>query len=182
MAIFTPPQPPLDFVATSRSIILDAEEIITKTEELHSSLVQSVEPSSATFENVIMPLGNAENALITSYRLLVFYKSISTDARVCEASAQAKSLIDAFKLEMSMNEPLKLVDIVKQNQEGLVDLDPESRRFLEKVHRTCTTRVICLPLAVNTGGPAFYVEHAHSMEACCGGTLDRNWMAISSRV
>ncbi|KAK6077579.1 metallopeptidase [Seiridium cupressi] len=146
MAIFTPPQPPPDFVATSRSIILDAEEIIAKIQELHSSLVQSVEPSSATFENVMVPLGNAENALVTSYRLLVFYKSISTDARVREASAQAKSLIDAFKLEMSMDEPLfKLVDIVKQNQEGLVDLDPESRRFLEKVHHDHTANGLSLP-------------------------------------
>ncbi|KAH6659444.1 metallopeptidase MepB [Truncatella angustata] len=135
----------ITFVVTPPSILKDARESITRSRELHESLTRDVSASSATFENVLVPLAEAENALITTFRRLVFYESVSPDANVREASAQAKSLFEAFKLETAMNEGLfALVDAVSKGKEGLLDLDAESRRLLEKVHQDHTVNGLSL--------------------------------------
>lgn len=146
MSQLKPSQAPIEFTATPESILADANDIIAKARLLHTSLTREVSPYSATIENVLLPLIKGENKLITSFRLLISYKSISPDAGVRDASAQAKSLLDAFTLETAMNESLfKLVDTVIRNQEGLISLDDESRRFLETVHRDHIANGLSLP-------------------------------------
>ncbi|KAH8680766.1 metallopeptidase MepB [Xylariales sp. PMI_506] len=143
-----PPQPPPEFNATAESVLSDAKGIIEKTQKLHASLVQDVLPDTATFENVLLALARAENDLITSTRFLSAYNSISEDAGVREASAEAKNLFEAFKTETAMNEPLfRLVDAVlkAQSKPGQDNLDDESRRYLEKVHREFTVNGLSLP-------------------------------------
>lgn len=111
---------------------------------MHAALVKNTPLSIAVFSNVLAPLAAAENALLTESRILVFYKSVSTDVSVREASAKAKDLFDAFRIETAMNEPLfKLVDTVLQGNNQ--DLDAESLRFLQKWHSDHTGNGLSLP-------------------------------------
>ena len=106
LRLLHPPQVPPVFTATAHSLLSDAERIISSSRELHDSLVKNMPLCSATFSDVLIPLGQAENALIRQSRMLVFYQSVSPDATVREASAKAKNLFDSFKIEVAMNELL----------------------------------------------------------------------------
>ena len=80
--LLQPPKALPDFTVTAQSLLSDAERIITENREFHASLVKNTQPSSATFHNVLTPLAQAENDLITGFRMLIFYESVSTDAGI----------------------------------------------------------------------------------------------------
>jgi metallopeptidase MepB len=96
-------------------------------------VVLNVKPDSATFNNVLLPLAHAENAMILEAHTLIFYKDVSADPDLRNASSKAKNLLDDFAIETAMREDLfRLVDAVLRKTENI---DPESLYYLQKVHK-----------------------------------------------
>jgi len=139
-----PPHPPPVVSTTPPALLSSAQEIINRTRSLHATLTATVNPSTATAASVIPLLAEAENALITSSRLLETYSGVSPIPAVRDASERAKVLFAAFKVETAMNEDLfALVDAVLQSRTE--ELDGDTRRWLEKVRREHVTNGLSLP-------------------------------------
>ena len=66
--------------------------------------------------------------------IIGFYQAVSTDQKLRDASTEAEKLLDDFGIESSMRQDVfDLVDAVLKKNEAL---DPESRRLLEKDHKS----------------------------------------------
>lgn len=140
------PVPTHVFAPTSASLHAAAEEIITKTRAVHARLIKEIPPDQATVENVLLPLAQAENALLTAQRPLITYRDFASDTSVREASTKAKELFDAFDIEQAMNEPLfQLLDAVQRQSAGSAALDEETSRYLEKIRRRHMENGLSLP-------------------------------------
>lgn len=143
MASNTPQIPPT-FPSSASSLLSDAQAIIGKTRELHSGLVKNIHTDSAVFENVLLPLSEGDNDLISETRRLIFLKDVSPDLAAREAAERATELFQAFKGEVSINDQLfLLVDAVFSQTQ--YQLDAESMRYLAKVHRDHTANGMSLP-------------------------------------
>jgi metallopeptidase MepB len=90
-----PPQAPILFTGTPTSIVEEAEAATESFRKVQKSLLENVRPDAATFTDVVAPLAAAENDLLTHGRRLNFYASVSPDAAVRRASAEANRLVDA---------------------------------------------------------------------------------------
>jgi metallopeptidase MepB len=143
-ALPRPPLPPPVVATTASSILSSAQQSISHTRSLHTALTNTVSPSTATATNVLLPLTQAENGLITASRLVESYEAVSPSTAVRDASAQAKELFAAFKIETAMNEALfALIDAVLRHDEW--ELDHEARRWLEKMRREHVANGLSLP-------------------------------------
>lgn len=108
-----------------------------------------VTPEAATFSNALLPLAQDENIMALESHILGFYQSVSSDSKLRDASSEAEKLLDDFSIETSMREDLyRLVDAAlrKVDADGRdKDLDPESRRLLEKEHKDYIRNGLGLP-------------------------------------
>ncbi|KAL1987257.1 hypothetical protein VTN96DRAFT_4285 [Rasamsonia emersonii] len=139
----TPPQPPPLFTATPTSIVEDTKRLIERSRKVQDQVAASVQPEAATFANVLLPLAHDENQMTLEAHILAFYQAVSTDQKLRDASSEAEKLLDDFAIETSMREDLyRLVDAVLKKNE---DLDPESRRLLEKEHKDYIRNGLGLP-------------------------------------
>jgi metallopeptidase MepB len=128
----TPPQKAPFFKATPTSIKEDISRLIEQSRKVQNQ-VAKIHPDAATFANILLPLGHAENALNLESHVIVFYKDISPDPEVRDASREARNLLDNFKVEAAMREDVfRSVDAV--SKQGNKDLDGESLYFMEKKH------------------------------------------------
>jgi metallopeptidase MepB len=138
-----PPQAPPVFTGTPTSIIDDTKHLIERSRKVYDQVVANVELDAATFANVLLPLAHVENAMTLEAHTISFYKDVSTDSKLRDASSEAQKLLDDFAIETSMHEDLyKLVDAVLKKNE---DLDPESHQLLEKVHKDYIRNGLKLP-------------------------------------
>ncbi|KAL1969834.1 hypothetical protein VTN77DRAFT_7343 [Rasamsonia byssochlamydoides] len=139
----TPPQAPPVFTATPTSIIEDTKRLIERSRKVQDQVAANVQPETATFANVMLPLAHDENAMTLEAHILAFYQAVSTDQKLRDASSEAEKLLDDFAIETSMREDLyRLVDAALKRNE---DLDPESRRLLEKEHKDYIRNGLGLP-------------------------------------
>ncbi|PBP18423.1 peptidase family M3, partial [Diplocarpon rosae] len=134
----SPPQAPPHFTATATSLIADAKALCDKTRDLLDAIVANVTPEDATFENVVLPIAQGEDAVALQARLIGFYQATSTEAALRDASSKAEEIMDGFGIEAGMREDVfKLVDAVwakaKKEANGL---DGESLRFLENERKS----------------------------------------------
>ncbi|KZL69628.1 metallopeptidase [Colletotrichum incanum] len=133
------PQKPPVFTATSTSIITDINRLVSASRTAQQAITDSVTPSTATYDNVLLALSHAENALASESTLLVFYNAVSPSAEVRAASAKARNTLREFELECSMNEDtFRLVDAVyniHNNGDTAQSLDPERMNFLNKKYK-----------------------------------------------
>ncbi|GAM37137.1 Prd1 homolog [Talaromyces pinophilus] len=138
-----PPQAPPTFVATPTSIIEDTKRLIARSRKAQDDVANGVKPEDATFANALLPLAHDENAMTLEAHIIGFYQAVSTDQKLRDASSEAEKLLDDFGIETAMREDLfKLVDAaLKKNEE----LDPESRRLLEKEHKDYIRNGLGLP-------------------------------------
>ena len=84
------------------------------------------------FANVLLPLAHAENAMHLESNILCFYKNVSTDSKLMDASSEVQKLLNDFAIETPIREDLyQPVDAVLNKHE---DIDPESHHLLEKQH------------------------------------------------
>jgi metallopeptidase MepB len=135
-------QPPM-FAATPISLKVDASRLIQKSRQAQDRIISEVQPDTATFENVLVPLAHAENELAAESHTLVFYKNVSPDPAIRNASRGVKNLLDDFTVETAMREDLfKLVDAVYPQMD---QLDEEDQYFLQKKHKEFIQNGLKLP-------------------------------------
>jgi len=138
-----PPQAPPVFTGTPTSIVNDIKCLIERARNVQNQVAETVQLDAATFANVLLPLAHVENAIALETRILGFYKEVSTDSKLRDASSEAQKLIDDFVVETAMHEDLyKLVDGLLNKNE---DLDQESRHLLEKKHKDYIRNGLNLP-------------------------------------
>jgi metallopeptidase MepB len=106
-------------------------------------IAKDVTTESATFANVVLPMAEDENAAGLEGRIIGFYQAVSTNQELRDASSKAEEIMDEFNIETSMREDIfKLVDAAYQKGE---DLDPESRRLLEKERKSYIRNGLGIP-------------------------------------
>ncbi|RFU26765.1 hypothetical protein B7463_g9574, partial [Scytalidium lignicola] len=138
-----PPQAPPVFTATPISIINDTRRLIERSCKVQNKVAEDVRPNTATFANVLVPLAHAENAMAVEAHVLSFYKVVSPDSKLRDASSEAQKLLDDFVIETAMREDLyTLVDSVLKRNE---DLDQESYQLLVKKHKDYIRNGLRLP-------------------------------------
>ena len=127
-----PPQAPPLFDGTAQSIVADTERFIAESRGVLDRLSRNIKPEEATFENVMLVLGNDENKIALESHIVGFYQAVSPHKELRDASTKADELMDAWGVEASMREDIfKLVDAVfeKRHEIGLKD---ENLRFVER--------------------------------------------------
>jgi len=127
-----PPQTPPLFTGSPDDIVNDVNRIIEQYRQVQDQIAGGVTRDTATFANVVLPLAHAENSLYRESNTLSFYKQVSPNDALRDASAKAKILLNDVLVETSMREDLyDLVNAVVTLNEKL---GPESSRLLEKMH------------------------------------------------
>lgn len=91
----------------------------------------------------MLPVAHDDNKMGIESHILGFYSAVSTDKTLRDASNDAESLMDKFGIEMSMREDyFNLVDAALKKDESL---DPESKRLLEKNHKSYIRNGLGIP-------------------------------------
>jgi metallopeptidase MepB len=79
-------------------------------------------------------MAHDDNKMAIESHIIGFYQAVSTDQKLRDASTEAERLLDDFGIESSMREDVyRLVDATFKAGEAL---DPESKRLLEKDHKS----------------------------------------------
>jgi metallopeptidase MepB len=129
-----PPQLPPRFTATKESLIEDTKRIIERSRSVQDRIVKELTPETATFKDVMLPIAQDDNKMALEAHIIGFYNAVSTKKELRDASTEAEKLLDDFGIESSMREDVfNLVDAVFKKGESL---DPESKRLLEKDHKS----------------------------------------------
>ena len=138
-----PPQKPPLFTATASSLVKDAQALCDRTRAILDRISKEITPENATFANVVLPMAEDENASSLENRIIGFYQAVSTNQDLRDASSKAEEIMEQFGIEASMREDIfKLVDAAYQKSE---DLDPESRRLLEKERKSYIRNGLGIP-------------------------------------
>ncbi|TKW55965.1 Saccharolysin [Colletotrichum tanaceti] len=138
-----PPQAPPSFTATPTSLLQATARLIQHLRLVQREIIERIRADNATFANVILPLVHAENAVAREAHGIIFYKSVSPDSELRNASRKAQTLLDDFMVERAMDDAIfTLIDAVLRKAE---DLDPESLRLLRKKHREHVRNGLNLP-------------------------------------
>ncbi|PQE33266.1 Peptidase family M3 protein [Rutstroemia sp. NJR-2017a WRK4] len=138
-----PPQAPPLFTHTESQIIDEAKQLCDKYRSVLDDIVANVKPESATFENVILPAVHQEDVAGLKSSILSFYQAVSADSKLRDASSKADEIMDEANIEASMREDVfKLVEAVWKKGE---DLDPESKRLLEKEYKSYIRNGLGIP-------------------------------------
>ena len=138
-----PPQAPPVFSGTPTSVIEDIKNLIEKSRVVSDKIAADVKESDATFKEVMLPMSQDENSMGLTAPIIGFYQAVSTDQALRNASTEAEKLISDYSIESSMREDIfKLVDAALKKGEKL---DPESRRLLEKEHKSFIRNGLGLP-------------------------------------
>jgi metallopeptidase MepB len=138
-----PPQAPPLFTTNPHSITEDAERLLEQSRRIQASVVESVDISTATFANVLLPLAQDENNRQKEAHILEFYQHVSSNEELRVASREVEAQGKDFAVETAMREDIfKLVEAVFSKNETL---DPESRQLLEKERRGYIRNGLGLP-------------------------------------
>ncbi|KAH9221456.1 hypothetical protein DL95DRAFT_402809 [Leptodontidium sp. 2 PMI_412] len=118
--------------------------LITQWQAAQSQLTHNIHPDGVTFANTIVPFVAIENSINIHTPILTLYEMTSTRLDVGKASNEVRKLPDEFKSERMKDRGLfELIDAVRMREEE--DVDPESRRLVERMHRG--TGSVILPLS-----------------------------------
>ncbi|KAF2091467.1 thimet oligopeptidase [Saccharata proteae CBS 121410] len=138
-----PPQAPPKFTATTKSLLDDTKRLIDRSRKVQDDIVQNVKSADASFNNVVLPVARDDNKMAIESNIIGFYSAVSTDKSLRDASTEAESMMDKFGIESSMREDVyNLVDAAFKKGE---ELDPESKRLLEKEHKSYIRNGLGIP-------------------------------------
>ncbi|EKG10124.1 Peptidase M3A/M3B [Macrophomina phaseolina MS6] len=138
-----PPQAPPLFTHTPDTVLEQTKKLIARSRKIQDDIVKNVTPEKATFGNVMLPVAHDDNKMGIESHILGFYSAVSTDKALRDASNDAESIMDKFSIEMSMREDyFNLVDAALKKNENL---DPESKRLLEKNHKSYVRNGLGIP-------------------------------------
>jgi metallopeptidase MepB len=137
------PYAPPTFNTTPTCVLEDASRLIEQSRKVQNWVISNVQPETATFAKVLLPLAHVRNARSREANILCFYQSVSTNQELRDASSEAENLLTKFDIESYTREDLFiLIDAVLKRNEVL---DPESRLLLEKEHRDFIRNGLGLP-------------------------------------
>lgn len=138
-----PPQAPPSFTATAASLVDDAKKICEHSRSILDTIAREITPEKATFETVLKPMIEDENASSLQTRIIGFYQAVSAESELRDASTKAEQIMDDFGIEAAMREDIyKLVEAAYQKKE---ELDPESQRLLEKERKSYIRNGLGIP-------------------------------------
>ncbi|KAK9323099.1 hypothetical protein V1517DRAFT_321480 [Lipomyces orientalis] len=140
MTIKTPPQAPPTWTHTPDQITVETTAVIDAAKKLHDQVAAIENPS---FESVIKVLAETDNVRYGQINQLSFYHHVSDDKQVRDSSSKAEELFRDFDIEAAMREDLFKVVNAVFNQKP--DVDPESKRLLEKMNLDFTRNGLALP-------------------------------------
>ncbi|KAF4487432.1 Saccharolysin [Colletotrichum fructicola Nara gc5] len=131
----SPPQQLALFNDTPQSILQIAKEACERRSTLYDELVAEVSVDRASFDNVIRPIAAAENERQITERRVCFYKDVSDDKTLRDASSEASQILaNAEKEAYQRQDIFNLIDAVYKHRNN-ERLDPESIHFLEDEYR-----------------------------------------------
>lgn len=132
-----PPQAPPLFTHTPESLAKSADKLMAFSKSTMDKVVAENTPEKATFQTTLLPMARDDNTMSLESHILGFYQAVSTDAKLRDASTEVEKKMDDFAIEASMRQDVfQLVDAVFNKQKDDKSLDPESRRLLEKDHKS----------------------------------------------
>ncbi|KAH0537202.1 hypothetical protein FGG08_005980 [Glutinoglossum americanum] len=138
-----PPQAPPTFTATPESLLEDSKKLIERSRSVLDNIVKDIKPDVASFGNVLLPMAYDENIMAKKAHIIGLYQAVSTSQALRDASTEAEKQLEDFSIEASMREDVfHLVDMVLKKGETL---EPESRRLLEKEHKSYIRNGLGLP-------------------------------------
>ncbi|KAJ8097085.1 hypothetical protein POJ06DRAFT_39367 [Lipomyces tetrasporus] len=140
MTIKTPPQAPPTWTHTPDQITAETTAVIDAAKRLHDQVAAIENP---TFESVVKVLAETDNVRYGQINQLSFYHHVSDDKQVRDSSSKAEELFRDFDIEAAMREDLFKVVNAVFNQKP--DVDPESKRLLEKMNLDFTRNGLALP-------------------------------------
>lgn len=138
-----PPPPPIQsFETTPFSLIQEIREIIDSRTCLHDSLVNTLIPATATFQNLIVPLRQDTNHAACRLRPLTLLGRVSPDSQIRDAAREAEALLAVAGSEALMRTDIaELVAAVFERQYAHESsalpgdsLDGEDRHLLTVMH------------------------------------------------
>ncbi|OQO05510.1 hypothetical protein B0A48_09279 [Cryoendolithus antarcticus] len=141
-----PPQAPPLFTHTPESLMKNTDRLLSKNKGLIDRIVADVKPESAEFKDVLLPMAQDDNEMSLESHIIGFYQAVSTDAKLRNASTETEKKMDEYSIEASMREDIfGLVDAVFRKQKDDSKLDAESRRLLEKDHKSYVRMGLGIP-------------------------------------
>lgn len=154
-----PPQPPPSFAALAdpTSVVQTSDELCKKSRQVVDKLVTTVTAANATFDNVLRPLLQHENAMQLTSNLITMISLVAPDAALRNAAAEASDKVSHCMIDCKAGNTdlFRLLDAVHQRQKDEYMLDSESRKALVEERRSYVRKGMGLvdrPLAGDAGG------------------------------
>ena len=120
-----PPQEPYKYPDTPEAFVERANQVVERYKLGVENLLASVEPSTATFQNLMLPLAHLENERLSEEWSLKFYQRVHPNEKLREASRKAAMIMDAQIRQPDVSDHAKAILAKGEN------LDAESQKFLE---------------------------------------------------
>lgn len=126
-----PPVPPNLFIATAQSVLATMATVLARAAKLQDDLVKRYTPETATFDNVVLPLGHDENARVRFCQQIEFLASVSPDDSLRAACREASKRLARFETSTAQRGDLDtLVAAVNDRNEVLTT---ERKKYVAQV-------------------------------------------------
>ncbi len=127
---------PLNFQLTPEDIIAKTRDAINQS-KADLDLIGSLASEACTVESVIKAMAKQESTFREATAATGFLQHSSPDKAIRDASTQAEMLMDEYSIETGVREDLfiatKSLLANLGGEQGLTQLDGETRRFIEKL-------------------------------------------------
>ncbi|CAE6466814.1 unnamed protein product [Rhizoctonia solani] len=146
-----PPQPPIRWDHTPDTVLSDTKEAIARSRSLQDA-VAALPEVDCNFTSVFVTLALDEAHLSIATSPLCFYQNVSTDAKLRDASTEAKKLLHDFGIESSMrvdvyNALLNAQKMILDGKRAGLALPEDKREELKKLKKELS--VICTDFGRN---------------------------------
>lgn len=125
----TPPQEPPNFPATPEALIQRAKDFIARHDQgiqEINDIAANMEPETATFQNIILPIAFHENEYCSEAWYLQFHQDVSPDPTLREAARKVSEMIHTEKGSIGdFPDHMRVIQAISD------ELDPESQQFLQ---------------------------------------------------
>lgn len=127
------PQAPPIFITSPTSLLEETHRLINSSRQKQDDIVRNIQPSVATFANVVLPLAYIENSVALRAPILTLYEIVTVDSDLTNASGEARKLLHGYYSTITRHQ--ELYDLVHAVWKKNEDLGTESRRLLEKMYQ-----------------------------------------------
>ncbi|KAK0383367.1 hypothetical protein NLU13_9280 [Sarocladium strictum] len=129
MSVSTPLQPPPQMIATE-DIIPTTRQLLDRFKKVRDEIVQTVNPDTACFRNVLQPVIDVENETNGGIAVIAMLQYASPIAEARQASERAVALMSESWSEAKAREDIYL--LIKAVHEKGEDLNAEQQQYLKK--------------------------------------------------